>query len=164
MGMRELTEKQIQALNAICDRLVPMDASGPGALEAGAATYIELALESDYLSLLPLYQRGFRALDDRARECHGHEFARLDGRDQDSLLRELEHEPIESEGRVFFETVRSHVIEGMFGDPLWGGNRDYSGWRLIGYRRPRLTWTPADQAITPLPSRAPSSAPVEDQR
>jgi gluconate 2-dehydrogenase gamma chain len=162
--MTELTEKQLEALNAICDRLVPMDASGPGALEAGAATYIELALESDYLSLRPLYERGFRALDDRARERHGHEFARLDGPEQDSLLRELEDEPVQSDGRVFFETVRSHVIEGMFGDPQWGGNRDYLGWKLIGYRRPRLTWAPADQAITPLPPGAPSSSEVEDPR
>jgi hypothetical protein len=38
----------------------------------------------------------------------------------------------------------------MFGDPSWGGNRAGAGWKLIGYRRPRLVWSAADQAITSL--------------
>ena len=29
--------------------------------------------------------------------------------------------------------VRGHVLQGMFGDPYYGGNRDYAGWDLIGY-------------------------------
>jgi gluconate 2-dehydrogenase gamma chain len=150
MPQGALADEQALTLRAICDRVVPSDATGPGALDAGAPNYIELALESDYASLLPLYERGIRGLDERARDRHGDGFATLDGAARDALLRELESEPIGSEARTFFETVRDHTIEGMFGDPRWGGNRSGAGWKLIGYRQPRLTWSAADQAITPL--------------
>jgi hypothetical protein len=153
MPRRALTDEQARTLRAICDRIVPSDATGPGALDAGAPNYIELALESDDAPLLPLYERGIRRLDERARQRHRDAFATLDGSIQDSLLRELESEPAGSEGRSFFETARDHTIEGMFGDPSWGGNRAGAGWRLIGYRRPRLVWSAADQAITPLVAR-----------
>src|ERR1700749_603488 len=138
--MASLTEQQSQTLDAICGRLVPTDDSSPGALDVGAPSYIQGALESDYASLLPLCQSGLQKLDERARARHGDGFARVDASAQDSLLRELEAEPEGEELRLFFETVRSHTIEGMFGDPSWGGNRDQSGWKLIGYRAPRLTW------------------------
>ena len=88
----------------------------------------------------------------------------MDGPVQDSLLRELESEPVETAERVFFETVRNHTIEGMFGDPKWGGNRDYAGWKMIGYKRPRLVWSQADQEITALPASTEMSAQIRDQR
>jgi gluconate 2-dehydrogenase gamma chain len=33
----------------------------------------------------------------------------------------------------FFETVRCHVLEGVFGEPQYGGNRGLVGWRLVGF-------------------------------
>ena len=160
--MASLTEQQTQTLSAICGRLVPTDDSGPGAVDVGAPCYIQRALESDYASLLPLYQRGLQKLDERARARHGEEFARLDGCAQDPLLREVESGSEGDELRLFFETIRSHTVEGMFGDPSWGGNRDQSGWKLIGYRAPRLTWSKADQEITPLPEPGRSGTELEE--
>ena len=48
---------------------------------------------------------------------------------------------------TFFELVRRHLIEGMFGDPRWGGNAEGRGWALVGYPGPRLVWTEADQRL-----------------
>jgi gluconate 2-dehydrogenase gamma chain len=48
---------------------------------------------------------------------------------------------------AFFELVRRHVMEGMFGDPAYGGNRDRAGWELLGYAGPRLVWTEAEQRL-----------------
>jgi gluconate 2-dehydrogenase gamma chain len=33
----------------------------------------------------------------------------------------------------FFETVRNHILEGVFGEPSYGGNRNLIGWRLVGF-------------------------------
>ncbi len=33
----------------------------------------------------------------------------------------------------FFETVRYHVLEGVFCEPQYGGNRDMIGWRLVDF-------------------------------
>src|SRR5215813_7133463 len=122
--MPALTDEQLQTLTAICDRLVPADGSGAGAVEAGAPAYIGLALASDYSSLMALYERGLQTIDQLARQRHGDSFANLPDTVADSVLRELEARPTETVERVFFETVRNHTIEGIFGDPSWGGNRD----------------------------------------
>ena len=35
--------------------------------------------------------------------------------------------------RVFFATVYQTVMEGMFADPIYGGNRNKAGWKMIGF-------------------------------
>ncbi len=50
----------------------------------------------------------------------------------------------------FFAELRQRAIEGMFGDPAWGGNIDGAGWRLLGYTGPRLAWSVEDQRITEI--------------
>ena len=35
--------------------------------------------------------------------------------------------------RVFFTTLYQNVMEGMFADPIYGGNRNKAGWKMIGF-------------------------------
>ncbi|HEV7821992.1 MAG TPA: gluconate 2-dehydrogenase subunit 3 family protein, partial [Burkholderiales bacterium] len=35
--------------------------------------------------------------------------------------------------RVFFATVYQTVIEGLFSDPIYGGNKDKVGWKMLGF-------------------------------
>ena len=35
--------------------------------------------------------------------------------------------------RVFFGVLYANVMEGMFSDPIYGGNRDKAGWKMIGF-------------------------------
>ena len=35
--------------------------------------------------------------------------------------------------QAFFNTLRTHTMEGMFADPVYGGNKDFAGWRLVGF-------------------------------
>lgn len=37
-----------------------------------------------------------------------------------------------------FAVIREHTIEGYFGDPVYGGNRNAVGWRLVGF--PGAQW------------------------
>ena len=46
--------------------------------------------------------------------------------------------------REFFSILRTHTMEGMFADPLYGGNRDFVGWRLVGFPGAQAIFTPAD--------------------
>jgi gluconate 2-dehydrogenase gamma chain len=120
-----------ETLEAIADRLIPADAHGPGATQAGAVTYIERALQGPYAEHAATYAAGLAELDG---------FAELSEQEQDERLRAIE-------GTAFFELVRAHVLEGMFGDPSYGGNRDGAGWRLLDYPGPRRVWTEAEQAL-----------------
>ena len=46
--------------------------------------------------------------------------------------------------QAFFNTVRTHTMEGMFADPIYGGNKDFAGWRLVGFPGAQPIYTPAD--------------------
>src|SRR5947207_2846388 len=56
---------------------------------------------------------------------------------------------------AFFNTVRTHTMEGMFADPIYGGNKDFAGWRLVGFPGGQMEFTAADmqssEAFTRLP-------------
>ena len=78
-------------------------------------------------------------------------FAELAGPDQDAILTAFERSG-EAGERDFFELVRSHVLEGFFGDPSWGGNIDRAGWALLDYPGPRRVWTEHDQQLDVRPS------------
>ena len=105
--------------------------------------YVGQALAGDDAHLLPAYVAGLSSLDATARDRHGAPFAGLAGAEQDALLSELE---LGTSG-AFFELVRRHVFEGMFGDPSYGGNRGRVGWELLGYDGPQAVWTAAEQRI-----------------
>ena len=55
----------------------------------------------------------------------------------------------------FFNTVRTHTIEGTFSDPYYGGNRDFVGWALLGYPGVRIASSADDvsQGSALAPSR-----------
>ena len=53
----------------------------------------------------------------------------------------------------FFSTVLGDTYDGMFADPVYGGNRDYIGWNLIGYLGAQRAWTPRELTHGPNASR-----------
>ncbi len=60
---------------------------------------------------------------------------------------------------TFFNLVRTHTIQGMFGDPYYGGNANFVGWDLIGYPGLRMAVTADDQrmSVKPTPNRRSAS-------
>lgn len=128
-----LNDEQRACLAAIAARIFPRTDT-PGALEVGAVDYIEQALAGAYADSLPAYRGGLDALDGHCREAYGNTFAPLPAETQDTVLRDLETgaAPVVN-GREFFEMARQHTLEGVFGDPQYGGNRDMAGWRMVGF-------------------------------
>ena len=156
-----LTASEAATLEAIVARLIPRDANGPGALEAGAARYIDKAL-GDALSLQrPAYAAGLAALEAYARSRFDGSFAALAPERQDELIGDLEQNRASGftpSSSAFFELVLGHTFEGTFGDPHYGGNQDFIGWELIGYPGLRLAVTEEQQRmdakLEPLQSSA----------
>jgi gluconate 2-dehydrogenase gamma chain len=129
-----LTANEARTLEAVADRIFPATDS-LGAVEMGAVNYIERALAGDYADLLPVYRKGLRAVDRRARGKFGARFAKLGDAEKDAVLLDFEagQVPGFKPAADFFETVRCHVLEGVFGEPQYGGNRGMAGWRLVGF-------------------------------
>jgi gluconate 2-dehydrogenase gamma chain len=137
-----LTDGERAVLDAVTSRLVPSDETGPGAREARVVRYLERALATEYRADRGVYTEGLKALDLAARSRGGEGFVALDPERQDELLEELERG-----ADPFFELVRRHTLEGMFGDPSWGGNEGGVGWTLLRYPGPRHVWSEADQLL-----------------
>jgi gluconate 2-dehydrogenase gamma chain len=157
-----LTTAEGEALAAVVARLIPSDATGPGATEARAARYIDRALRGALAGLRQPYANGLAALDRYARSARGESFAKLSAADQDAVLMAVEAgtatgftQPTAS---AFFAMVRAHTLQGTFGDPFYGGNADFVGWNLIGYPGLRLAVTPEDQRLGAKPTPARRSA------
>lgn len=148
---RRRSERLAQTLAAMLDRLIPADAQGPGAVDAGVLDYVMSRYAGPGHDEAGRYARGLEHLDDLARRRHGTGFAASPAAAQDALLAELEAEalalPEAQRASSFFETVLRHAREGMFGDPVHGGNRGYAGWDLLGYPDARRVWTAREQAL-----------------
>lgn len=149
-----LTAGEGATLQAVVARLIPADERGPGALEAGAATYVDRALAGPLAGSLETYRNGLAALDRYAQSARGARFAALEASAQDALLRDLEADAAPGFGpgpAAFFNLVLEHAIQGTFSDPAHGGNVDFIGWRLIGYPGVRTMVTPDLQRVDRMP-------------
>jgi gluconate 2-dehydrogenase gamma chain len=156
---------------AFTERLMPGAPGKPGATDVGVLNYIDLALSGAYADLQDFYRRGLAQLDAHCRKAYSGPFQRLSTAQQDEVIVELEAgkatEFVLPTAQEFFNTIRTHTMEGMFADPLYGGNKDFAGWRLVGFPGAQAMFTPIDlqskQAFTRAPMvglQAVASGPI----
>jgi gluconate 2-dehydrogenase gamma chain len=144
---------------AFTERLMPSAPDKPGARDADVLNYIDLALAGAYAELQDFYRRGLAQLEAYCRSSHKEPFVRLNPEQQDEVITALENDKATGftypTAREFFNTLRTHTMEGMFADPLYGGNKDFAGWRLVGFPGAQAVFTPTDlqskQAFTREP-------------
>ena len=154
-GLMFFNEGEARALDAITARVIPSEPDGLGAREAAVVTYIDRAVAGYFHELQGLYRFGLLRLDESCLAAFGRTFAELPTENQDEILLALDEagsgravpsrvtQMLTADRREmvlprFFAIVREHTIQGMFCDPLYGGNRDFTGWRLIGF--PGAQW------------------------
>jgi gluconate 2-dehydrogenase gamma chain len=143
-----LAPRDMEILNAVAARLIPSDALGPGAVEAGATHYIDRALGGALASSRQAYASGLAALDRFAESSRGKRFTDLAPADQDAVLVEVEKGAatgFTGSSTQWFAMVLGHTHQGMFGDPFYGGNKDFAGWDLVNYPGVRTMVTATDQ-------------------
>jgi gluconate 2-dehydrogenase gamma chain len=130
----ELIRRHAALVEAAAARIFPTT-STPGAVEAGVLDYIKRLLVEAYPELLPLYRSGCRALDRHAKRRFGKGFLGIAAAGQDEVLSDFEagRVPGFSRASEFFETLLEHTMEGVLGEPAYGGNRGLVGWRLVGF-------------------------------
>ena len=155
-----LTQPEIRFLDAAAARLIPADELGPGAKEAGVTCFIDRQLTSvwgshgrNYRSgpwpegtpyqgfqsrLTPreIYRAGIRETNVHCLKRYQKAFEHLMPQQQDEVLAALEDGSVEFaslSSKLFFGLLLRNTTEGFFADPIYGGNRDKVGWKLIGF-------------------------------
>ena len=146
--LRFFSQAEALIIAAASSRIFPSDETSPGAREAGVAVYIDRQLAGPWgrdryrYTQVPfeenapaefgyqgkatpqqIYRQGLKDLKG---------FHRLGPREQDQKLKQIE-------ATLFFSLLRQNTIEGMFCDPMHGGNIDMMGWQLIGFPGPRMS-------------------------
>lgn len=154
-GLMFFNEGEARALDAMTARILPSEPDGLGAREAAVVTYIDRAVAGYFHELQGIYRVGLQRLDECCGAGYGRVFADLSNQEQDDVLLALDgmgsnfpvSKPaaavVEADRRDailprFFAIVREHTIQGMFCDSIYGGNRDFTGWKLIGF--PGAQW------------------------
>lgn len=147
--LRFFTEVEALIVAAAVSRIFPSDGFGPGAKEAGVVVFIDRQLAGPYgrdahRYTEPPFEEGPPEFGYQGkatpREIYREGLQKLNGFDllssaeQDAALTEIE-------SSLFFSLLRQHTIEGMFCDPVHGGNVDMVGWQMIGFPGPQMSYS-----------------------
>jgi gluconate 2-dehydrogenase gamma chain len=155
------TADEAALIEAAVDRLIPPDHRGPGGKDAGCAVFIDRQLAGPYGRAEGLYTRppfmpgaatqgdqlpdapaaryrtGLKALADYIKSTFaGKSFRDLAPGEQDKVLKGLESGSIvlkDVKSAAFFALLLQNTQEGFFADPIYGGNREMAGWKLVGF-------------------------------
>ena len=168
-----LTATEHAFIVAAVDTLIPADELSPSGSACGVATFIDRQLAGAYGMGARLYRQGpfpkakpelvyqlslnprefFRAGIESAnvwtRKTYGKDFDRLSETDREAALKAMEADKAPFPGfssRMFFDALLQITMEGFFSDPIYGGNRDMTGWKMVGY--PGLPATYRDDVKT----------------
>ncbi len=137
-GYQALDAHQAATLGAIADQIVPPD-QDPGGREAGAVTYIDRVLSGEQREKRALYSAGLEGTDQTSQLNFGHDFVDLSFEQQTSVLKAIEQGQAQGEiwravsSGDFFALVWNHVLEGFYGPPEHGGNRNFASWKMVGF-------------------------------
>jgi gluconate 2-dehydrogenase gamma chain len=140
---RFFTLDEARCLAAISDQIIPPDQDA-GASWAGVVNFIDRQLCGPYESLKATYRRGLSGVDESCRALYGKVFAEMDSSQQVQLLQQLEHG--KASGSVwkqvssseFFGYLVDHTMQGFYGDPRHGGNREGVSWKMLGLPYPPI--------------------------
>lgn len=155
-------------IEAATARLIPGSTDDPGAIEANVPFFIDLQLAGPYgradrlyrdgpwmqgteqqgyqLKETPaqLYREAIAGIDEWCRQqFQGKTYAELPTEQQDKILHDMDDNKIKVEDvpiQAFFSMLWQNTQEGFLADPMYGGNRDFVGWKLIGFPGPRYNY------------------------
>ncbi len=155
-----LNETEHAFVVAAVDTLIPADELSPSGSDCGIATFIDRQLASAWgggakmyragpfhkgkpeqgyqLALTPaeFFSAGIAAANAWSRKTYGHDFDRLSPDQRVEALKAMQDgkaEFADFSSRAFFARLLAIAMEGFFSDPIYGGNRNKVGWRMIGF-------------------------------
>ncbi|HVU23151.1 MAG TPA: gluconate 2-dehydrogenase subunit 3 family protein [Opitutus sp.] len=137
---RCFSDADAELVNAICGTIIPRD-DLPGAAETGAVDYIDRQLGGAFARQRETYRRGLAAFRETCRR-DGSGFLERDAAGRVAILQAVEAGRVPPDvwrgpsAREFFELVLAHTMQGFYGSPRHGGNRDYASYRMLALDYP----------------------------
>ncbi|MCM2999515.1 gluconate 2-dehydrogenase subunit 3 family protein [Paenibacillus sp. VMFN-D1] len=154
-------QEQFKMTEAAAERIYPEDENGPGAKALGVAFFIDHQLagpwgynardymmgpfvqaqttqgEQSRLKRNEMFTLGLEGLKSYCQQKHQKAFTELEGQQQDEVLTAMEKgDKFPMRGVTsssFFNMLKNLTIEGVYADPLYGGNRNMNGWKMRNF-------------------------------
>jgi gluconate 2-dehydrogenase gamma chain len=133
---RFLSVEEAKTLEALCGQIVPAD-QDPGAVQAGVVNYIDRQLVGHLKRHQKAYRQGLIGVDQSSLALQGGKFRALAAEKQLAVLQALEKGEAPGEvwkrrsAKAFFALLVDHTMQGFYGDPRHGGNRDGVSWKML---------------------------------
>ena len=149
---RFFDDSESATIVALCERIIPADAD-PGATWAGVVQFIDRQLAGYYHHYQQLYRLGLKGIHQSSLVLFNKPFVELSDVQQDELLHKLEANQAPGDiwkqvsAAEFFDRLVDHTIQGFYGGPRHGGNRDAISWHMLNL------------PTAPVRSRRPLTAP-----
>jgi gluconate 2-dehydrogenase gamma chain len=155
-----LNETEHAFVVAAVDTMIPADELSPSGSQCGCDTYIDRQLASAWgggakmyragpylkgkpeqgyqLSLTPaeFITAGIAAANVWSRKTYNVDFDRLDPEKRIEALKAMQEGKADFgnfSSRGFFARLLTLTMEGFFGDPAYGGNRNMASWKMLGF-------------------------------
>ncbi len=141
--LRVFTREEAESLGSICEQLIPTD-NFAGARDTGVINFIDKLLYQRFPELTEPYKDGIRSLEAFCGETRGKAFARLEWNIQHSILEQMEKGELppsfwgKTNQREFFNMVLRNTMQGYYGSPRHGGNKDHVSYRMMRLDFPLL--------------------------
>jgi gluconate 2-dehydrogenase gamma chain len=140
---RYLNEEEIGLLDAIVEQIIPAD-DFPGGKWANVSYFIDKQLDSYYRDRQSEYRDGLAAFQKTVIQLKSKKFEDLPFAEQTALLEKMESGDFPGEywkshsPSGFFDMIRQHSMQGYYGSPVHGGNREYISYHMLGLDYPNI--------------------------
>lgn len=137
-------DSERNCLIAISEQIVPADEQWGGATEAGVINYIENWVGKYYPEMLPTYKKGISAVQNASQRLYSKNFQELEFDVQTDFLKKMESGALDKQDwkeinqREFFKEMRVRTMQGFYGPPRHGGNKDYMSYKMCGLEMPHV--------------------------
>lgn len=138
-----LTIDEARTLAVACDQIIPPDGDA-GASWAGVVNYIDRQLCGHFQDLQDSYRLGVAAMNKSSHALYASDFAFLPETKQIDLLAKMESGNVPPQAwkkispREFFSMLVDHTMQGFYGDPRHGGNREGVSWKMVNLSYPPI--------------------------
>jgi len=136
MSYRVFTNDEAECLIALCEQIIPADHDA-GATDAGVIHFIDRQTHLRFPDDLPIYQKGIAALQATCKGEYGLLFEKTDHSIQIEIVKSMERGRLPAEywdgihQQTFFSLVLNRTMQGFYGSPRHGGNRNYVSYRML---------------------------------
>lgn len=133
---RFFTPEEAKCIIAFCEQIIPKEES-PGATDAGVIYYIDRQLSTIFNYDQETYRNGIKNLQAYCTKMSGKSFESLVPPEQVKIMKMMESNQIsgtewpQGKPSEFFNLILSHTMQGFYGSPIHGGNKNYMSFDML---------------------------------